>query len=73
MQVGMWSLKHVNMETLYHRGTEVKFMCSTKHINIGAPIIKVSKHMSFKEFRQVDMFWSKHVNIRAYDHQSMWT
>ena len=56
MQVGMWSLKHVNMETLYHHGTEVKFMCSTKHINIGAPIIKVSEHMSFKEYRQVDMF-----------------
>ena len=35
------------------------------------PIIKVSKHMSIKAYRQMDMFSSKHVDIGACDYHSM--
>ena len=33
--------------------------------------MEVSKHMSIKAYRKVNKFPSKHVEIAAYDYQSM--
>jgi len=40
-------------------------------LTLEHPIMEVSKHMSTKAYRKVTKFPSKHVDIRAYDYQSM--
>ena len=32
---------------------------------------RVFEHMSMKAYREVDMFSKKHMDVGAYDHQSM--
>ena len=60
-------LKHIGVGAYDHRNMS----SSKKYVNVGAPIIEVSKHMSIKEYRHLDKFSSKLVDIGAYNYQRM--
>ena len=63
--------KHISIQVCahvcgYHTSVYQRSMLTQEH-----PIIKVSMHISMMVYRKVDRFLLKHVDVGAYDYQSM--